>query len=318
MGSVDGRTVYSITLGGIAMNIQHQRWAISREWLPKLTAFYKNASIERLLELGPKAGQVRADRMTAAEQFAKTTPGRTAVVQIRGVIEYDPFWWGCSCQEISLILDVLADRSDVERIVFNINSPGGESHGVMELANKIYGMRSKIETVAIANCMACSAGHWLGSAAEKFYAMGSGDVGSVGVYMMHVDQSGLLEKEGVKVSFVQAGLYKTEGNPYAPLDDTARAHLQARVSEDYSQFVGFLAKSRGKSTDYVEANFGQGKVVSPSEALAVGMIDGFATLEGLMNAQTKKSVPGRMAVLADQMKREAKIRKSEFDLALLK
>jgi ClpP class serine protease len=215
------------------MNPTHQRWAISREWLPKLTAFFRDAAVGKLIELAGRAEQVRSERLTAAEQYGKASPARTAVIPIRGVIEYDPFWWGCSCQEISLILDILADRGDIDRVVLNINSPGGESSGILELANKIYGLRSKFEIVAIANCMACSAGHWIGSAAEKFYSMVSGDVGSVGVYMMHVDQSGLLEKEGVKVSFVQAGLYKTEGNPYAPLDPTARYHIQARVDEDY-------------------------------------------------------------------------------------
>lgn len=300
------------------MNINHQRWAIAQHWIPKLTAFYRDAAISKLLEFAGREEKVRAERLTAAEQFAKASPGRTAVVDIRGVIEYDPLWWGVSCQEVSLILDILADRGDVDKVVLNINSPGGESSGIKELAEKIYGMRSKIETVAIANCMACSAGHWIGSAAEKFYAMESGDVGSVGVYMMHVDQSGLLEREGIKVSFVQAGLYKTEANPFQPLDETARAHLQARVDEDYAEFVGALAKYRGKSVEHIEANFGQGACVSPVDAAKVGMIDGFATLDGLLAPPAKKPSMGRMAVLAESMKRERKIRKTEFDLALLK
>lgn len=300
------------------MNPTHQRWAISREWLPKLTAFFRDAAVGKLIELAGRAEQIRSERLTAAEQYGKASPARTAVIPIRGVIEYDPFWWGCSCQEISLILDILADRGDIDRVVLNINSPGGESSGILELANKIYGLRSKFEIVAIANCMACSAGHWIGSAAEKFYSMVSGDVGSVGVYMMHVDQSGLLEKEGVKVSFVQAGLYKTEGNPYAPLDPTARDHIQARVDEDYRQFINALATYRSKKPEYVEVNFGQGRVVSPTEAIAVGMIDGFATLESLMVQPSKKPSASRMTALAERMKREASIRKSEFDLALLK
>jgi hypothetical protein len=48
------------------------------------------------------------------------------------------------------------------------------------------------------------------------------------------------------------------------------------------------------------------------------MIDGFATLESFMVQPSKKPSASRMTALAERMKREASIRKSEFDLALLK
>jgi len=113
-----------------------------------------------------------------------------------------------------------------------------------------------------------------------------GDVGSVGVYIMHVDHSKALEAEGVKVTMVHAGKHKVEMAPYSPLSDEAKAELQTRVDAIEGKFHAALRRNRDTSLDDVRSNYGQGRVVSAERALQLGMIDRVMTFDALMNKLT--------------------------------
>jgi ClpP class serine protease len=73
-------------------------------------------------------------------------------------------------------------------------------------------------------------------------------VGSIGVFLAHQDLSAALEKEGVKVTLISAGKFKTEGNPFEPLSDDAKgASAGACRRAAYEAFVKAVAKGRGVS-----------------------------------------------------------------------
>ena len=59
----------------------------------------------------------------------------------------------------------------------------------------------------------------------------SGEVGSVGVRMMHVDVSKAMEDAGLKVTELYSGDFKTRScPPYKPLSDEAIGDMQKRLS----------------------------------------------------------------------------------------
>src|SRR6202043_3845971 len=128
----------------------------------------------------------------------------------------------------STIRQAAADPS-IAAIVLDVDSPGGQGYGIEELGNAIYEARAAKPIAAVANSLAASAAYWAASQATEFYAAPGAEVGSIGVYTMHVDYSEALKKEGISVSYISAGRYKVEGNPYAPLDDAARAAVQISV-----------------------------------------------------------------------------------------
>ena len=74
--------------------------------------------------------------------------------------------------------------------------------------------------------------------------MPSGQVGSIGVFALHADMSGMLEQAGIKVTLVKAGKYKAEGLPYFPLGDEATAHMQAQAEGYLADFVADVALGR--------------------------------------------------------------------------
>ena len=62
---------------------------------------------------------------------------------------------------------------------------------------------------------------------------------------MHADTSVAMDKQGVRVTLISAGKYKTDGNPFQPLSNTARSHIRQTVESYYGMFVRTVARGRG-------------------------------------------------------------------------
>jgi signal peptide peptidase SppA len=170
----------------------------------------------------------------------------------------------------------------VGAIVIDVDSPGGQVPGVAELSAKIFEARGCKPIVAVANYLMASAAYWIGTAADRVVVSPSAQVGSIGVFAMHEDISMAMEMEGVKVSLISDGKYKTEGNPYEPLSQGARDAIQASVSLVYERFIGAVANNRGVDAATVRSGFGEGRCVSADEAVAMGMADEVGTLEDVI------------------------------------
>lgn len=177
------------------------------------------------------------------------------------------------------VLESLVADPEVAGIVIDAHSPGGIIYGVQEISDRIRALRGTKPIFAIANSLAASAGYWAATAAERLYVTPGGEVGSVGVYMMHTDISKLMEEWGVTVSFIHAGEFKVEGNMFEPLSDEARAEFQRSVDESLDAFVVGLSTNLGVDEDRIRKDFGRGRVVSAVEAVRRGMAYGVATRE---------------------------------------
>lgn len=178
--------------------------------------------------------------------------------------------------------DALMKDPDIGAIVLDVDSPGGQVSGIEELSTKIYEARGPKPIIAVANHTMASAAYWIGTAADEVVITPSGEVGSIGVFAMHEDVSAALEKEGIKVSLISEGKYKTEGNPYEPLSEESRAAIQGRVGEYYDRFVKAVARNRGVKSSSVRNGFGEGRMVDSNQAVELGMADRIATLEEII------------------------------------
>jgi len=207
--------------------------------------------------------------------------GRVARIPIMGPISRrDSFWsalfGGTSVEGLVKIMRDVAVDETISTVLLDIDSPGGTVAGMPELAAEVRRLRESKHVVALANSMAASAAYWIASQADEIVATPEALVGSVGVFAMHEDWSKLLENAGVKVSYISAGKYKTEGNFEEPLTDEARAHIQSIVDDSYGLFVGDVARGRGVSAADVRANYGEGRALTVKDAKAAGMIDRIA------------------------------------------
>jgi capsid assembly protease len=224
-----------------------------------------------------------ADARTAAQSAMRAVKGKVAVMPVRGMIEqrtdrYSVLYGeGFSCEFGGEAMRRLTAAKDVDAIVLDVDSPGGTSFGVQEMADIVYAARAVKPVYAVSNSMMASAAYYIGSQASQVVAAPGSVTGSIGVYLMHVDYSGALEQGGVKVQLIHAGARKVDGNPYQPLSDEARDDLQGWVDTIYEAFASTVARGRGMTPGAVKKNLGQGRVMDEDEALDCGMVDRIMT-----------------------------------------
>ena len=144
---------------------------------------------------------------------------------------------------------------------------GGGRNVVAETAEVLHrGGRTK-PTIAAVSGMAGSAAYWIASNASELVVTPSGEVGSIGVWSMHVDESQALDRAGYVVTLVLAGKYKTGGHPYGPMDAEALAHSQADVNSYFADFLADVARGRRVSRRTVERSYGEGRMMRAKPAL---------------------------------------------------
>ena len=107
-----------------------------------------------------------------------------------------------SYQGIATMLDAAVADPNVAAILLDIDSAGGESGGVFDLADRVAAASKQKPVWALANDMSFSAAYAIGSAASRLIVTRTGGVGSIGVIAMHADQSVKDAKEGVRYTTV--------------------------------------------------------------------------------------------------------------------
>lgn len=239
----------------------------------------------------------------AARQSGRPTAiqGDIAVMNLNGTIwprgggAIFEFFGLTSAEQFGRNFMAAMTDSRIGAVVIDTSSPGGAVSGIDELSKLIFDARGSKPIVAVANHLMASAAYWIGTAADELVVTPSGEVGSVGVFAAHQDASAALEREGVKTTLISAGKFKTEGNPYEPLTDEARASLQARVDDYYGMFVKAVARNRGVGVNDVRNGFGEGRVVGAQQAVALGMADRVETLDQVLERLSKRQRGGRSA-----------------------
>jgi len=263
-------------------------WALHPGRCQQLAAEAANLTVQ--IERPDHPPRMVAARVAAPgrpEQAAEVTIG---VLPIVGVIaQRVGDWYGDTWTDrLSERFDELVESDKVAGIVLDVDSPGGIVSGTPELAERIFRARGQKPISAVANSFMASAGYWIGSAADEVVMTPSAEAGSIGVLSAHVDYSAALEQEGIKVTFVHAGQYKVEGNPYEPLEQEARDEIQRAVDYYYDLFTRAVGKFRGMTPRQVKSDLGKGRVMRAKQAVESGMADRIATLGEVIQGMAEK------------------------------
>ncbi len=273
-------------------------WFIERGRAEQMTSI-----LELRAAHGPRGERFRADDGSQPAPTS-TTQDRIAVMQMRGIVT--PRGLGVSdicdmppaaiaLEQFATAFRQVANDPNVKAIVLDIDSPGGLIDFVPETAAMIRNAKSNDRPIiAVANTMAASAAYWIAAAADEIVITPSGEVGSIGVYVVHQDISQALADAGVQMTFISEGPRKVEGNPYEPLSPEASAAMQANVRYYYDMFTAEVAKARGVDASVVRADpevsdqhFGGGRTYPAKIAVKLGMADRVDTLDGVITKLKK-------------------------------
>lgn len=286
-------------------------WAISQEKLVEMRLFLLRKA------KGETIPQAEIDAVLAERRPAEPQQkGKIAVLPIVGTLVHratgmDELCGLVSTQMLAKRFDAMVNDSGIKAIVLDIDSPGGSVYGMQEFGDRIAEARSQKKIYGISNAMAASGAYWLASQVDELWITPTGHVGSIGVYIAHEDVSKALEQEGVSVTLVSAGKYKTEGNPFGPLSDEARQYLQDEVDRYYQMFTKAVASGREVTVKQVRDQFGQGRVFGAEQAKQAGMVDRIGSLQDLLARLGVGSTAGSNPMASTPFNRL----KAELDLA---
>nr|MBP7472279.1 signal peptide peptidase SppA [Prevotella sp.] len=186
-------------------------------------------------------------------------------------------------------LEDLADDDDVKAIVLRINSGGGDAYASEQLWHTIAVINKKKPVVVSMAGMAASGAYYMSMGARKIIAEPTTLTGSIGIFGLIPDVSGLLtQKLGIKFDEVKTNRNSTfQGVPLArPFNSEEMASLQGYINRGYSLFRKRVADGRKMSVADVE-KIAQGRVWTGEDALKVHLIDQLGNLNTAVKEAAK-------------------------------
>lgn len=175
-----------------------------------------------------------------------------------------------------------AEDSNVKGIALVIDSGGGMVSGNFDLVDKVFALRGTKPIRAYAAEHAYSAAYSIASVADSITVARTGGVGSIGVVVVHMEMSQMLESAGITTTIIRSKPGKMEGNAYEALSEGARERIQERVDEFHNQFVSIVARNRGMTVEAVDAT--NALTFMPQQALDNGLADEIGSLDDAISA----------------------------------
>ncbi|HEY9132282.1 MAG TPA: signal peptide peptidase SppA [Dyella sp.] len=183
-------------------------------------------------------------------------------------------------------------------LVLRVNSPGGEVYAAEQIRREVELTREAgIPVVVSMGDVAASGGYWISMNADRIYAEPNTITGSIGIFGMYFNIPGTLDKIGVKSDGVATSPLAGAFDMTRPLDPKVSAVIQSIIDKGYRDFVGNVAKARGKDFAAIDA-IAQGRVWTGQQALDRGLVDqlgglGDAIADAASRAKLGKNYPVR-------------------------
>ena len=231
-----------------------------------------------------------------------------AIIKIVGVMLKNPsfidrLFGATSTTEIKeAVISATKDQA-IDTIILQINSPGGQVAGIMELSDSIAKAKESNNVIAVCDGSCASAAYWVASQANKIYVSGMHDmVGSIGVRMEIIDSSAAYEKAGLKVISITTGKFKAAGVSGLEVTEEQIAEFQKVTDILFDDFVLAVATGRHANIDEV-LTVADGRMFMAKDAADKGLIDGIKVISQVIN----ESVLSEPANVGFRVKARAKV-----------
>jgi signal peptide peptidase SppA len=212
---------------------------------------------------------------------AMTLAGATATVRVRGVLlQSVPKWLKkyvaagyvnvTGLDEIAAAVQAAAADAQVERIVLDVASPGGDAAGTMEAALAVAEAARIKPVTAKVTTLAASAAYYIASQATTIESSADAEIGSIGTFAVFADYTGLDEKLGIKMIVIRSGEYKGMG--YDGITDEQIRMYQGLIDGLAGQFADAVAAGRGMKKSEIK-KLATGQVWLAPEAVRLGLAD---------------------------------------------
>lgn len=238
------------------------------------------------------AGQGENDKLKTAstskilniQNKAKDKKDKIAVLYAEGEITESTTSSPLSVSEKSITekmadeLRKLKDDKDVKAVVFRVNSPGGSAFISEQIWKQVIELKKEKPIVVSMGDMAASGGYYISCGANKIVAERGTLTGSIGVFGVIRNMTGLFDKIGLSTDMVKTNTYSDLGDASRPMREDEKALIQASVERTYDTFLTRCADGRGLTKATIDS-VGQGRVWTGEQALERGLVDKLGGLD---------------------------------------
>lgn len=180
-------------------------------------------------------------------------------------------------------LDALAKNDDIKAVVLRINSGGGSAYASEQMWRAIQLLKQKKPVVVSMGGVAASGGYYMACGANRIFADPTTITGSIGIFAMIPEASGLLtQKLGLNFDVVKTNRASDFGARGLKIDEMGGAALQKHVNHGYTLFLKRVADGRTAAGHKMTAadvdKIGQGRVWTGRKALEIGLVDQLGNL----------------------------------------
>ena len=192
-------------------------------------------------------------------------------------------------------LAALKEDDEVKAVVLRVNSPGGSALASEVIWHEAEALRQEKPLIVSMGNMAASGGYYISAPADLILASPMTETGSIGVFgLMLNGEQGLKNKLGISVDVVKTnpsadmGMTVFGAVGVRPLSQSEREYMQYGVEQVYKTFVGHVAEGRNLSVEAVDS-IGGGHIWSGTDALGIGLIDGFGGLKEAISVAAERA-----------------------------
>jgi protease-4 len=174
----------------------------------------------------------------------------------------------------------LAKDDRIKAVVLRINSGGGNAITADKILNEIRRLKATGKyVISSLGDVAASGGYYVCAASDSIFASPMTITGSIGVYSMFPNFSGLVQnKLGIKLDSVNTSPLAGLGNLAMERSDEEKAIFQEMTDSIYLTFLDIVADGRDMTRDEVH-EVAQGRVWTGSKGLEHNLVDKMATLK---------------------------------------
>jgi len=174
---------------------------------------------------------------------------------------------------LSHLIRKARDDDSIKAVVLRVNSPGGEVFPSELIRREVELTRASGKPVIVSmGDVAASGGYWISMNANRIFAEPTTITGSIGIFGLFPTIPDTLAKIGVHTDGVGTTPFAGAFDVRRQLDPNLGAVLQSVIEKGYRDFIGNVAKARGKQPEEIDA-IARGRVWSGAQAKERGLVD---------------------------------------------
>jgi len=178
--------------------------------------------------------------------------------------------------------------SSVKAIVFRVDSPGGSGLGCDLVWREILKAKESKPVIVSMSDYAASGGYWVSMGATAIVAQPSTLTGSIGIWSIFPNLSGLYDKLGLIEENVKRGKHADMFLGTKELTDYEKKLFRDRLYQTYQEFVTKAAKSREVAYADLEV-YAQGRSWMGEQAKKYGLIDELGGIDRAIELAREKA-----------------------------